>query len=559
MSLLVPAFMNGASANFTNPFDESKLDEAPLQVAQEQKIQTAVNRVKQQSTPSRKKRKATSVKSAQKVGPEGYVNYTTTVRPSHLPYPEPYTPASSRNADRIKALEDIEAIFEVPLKPVASPPVVAQPLVSKPAPAAAKPVSVKAVAVQTPVAIQMPAGENLSPSEQRKLMIRQAKQQVEQAHLDAIAKRKELKELQRDLEKQAEQERKALKIQQEQERLALIEQQKQEKIRKKQEAVELLRAQAKAKADAEAAEAARLQAEAKAKADAEVAEAARLKAEAKAKADAEVARLKAEAKAKADAEAAEAARLLAVAKAKEKAEADRIAAATKIQLSKGKSLNLGAVSSAASTDTKVVMGDNGTYGSRATQSALQRATSKLAIDPSRMPLRNRVLGYTATEAQIKALNDRYNYDPNKVTIVPRQVGSVPLLPVARLTGDTITIFRNNTDKRLVEEYLSYSPLHAQIFSNYVKRILTLDEGRTGSLTESMTVDTALMNELAYSFATIQIPSAKLADAQDKYLYIVSRLSESDQVKFWNWVNTIKVGDEINVPAWIRLADALYSN
>lgn len=195
-----------------------------------------------------------------------------------------------------------------------------------------------------------------------------------------------------------------------------------------------------------------------------------------------------------------------------------------------------------------------TYANRATQSALQKATSKIAIDPAKMPLRNRVLGFTASKDQIEALNSRYKYDASRMSIMPAEVGNIRLLPVARLTGDTIALFATQKEKQLVEEYLSYHPLHAQVFSNYVTRTMTFNEGQTGSFT----VDKALMDELTYNFATTPIHSTSLQQAQDQYLYINTRLTDVDQIKFWNWVNTVKTGDEVKVPSWISLSDVMYS-
>ena len=340
-------------------------------------------------------------------------------------------------------------------------------------------------------------------------------------------------------------------------------------------------AEAKARAEQEARERAKAEAEARkkleaerlAKVAAEKAEADRLaKVAAEAKAKAEADRLakiqaqKAEAafKAKQDADAqakrlAEEQRLANIQAEKlqserlAKAEADRLAALAV----KSKETSLSAATQFGVVPTSPTFGAvyaGPTYANRAAQSALQKATSKIAVDPAKMPLRNRVLGFTATKDQIESLNSRYQYDPSRMSIMPKQIGDVRLLPIARLTGDTIAIFNSSSDKQIVEEYLSYHPLHSQVFSNYVKRVMTMNGGETGGIS----IDKALMEELTYNFATTPIRSTSLKNAQDEYLYITSRLNDADQIKFWNWVNTVKTGDEIKVPAWIGLADAMYS-
>ena len=354
------------------------------------------------------------------------------------------------------------------------------------------------------------------------------------------------------------------------------------KVRAEEEAKLRLAAEAEARKKVQAelkAEAERKAKEAALKADAErKAKEAELKAEAERKAKEAAIKADAERKAKEAELKAEAER-----KAKEaaiKADAERKAkeGALKVELERKAEVNKKAMEAALKADAerkakdaaaKVSQPEVGalanqpvttgitigrTYANRATQSALQKATAKIAIDPSKMPLRNRVLGFTASKEQIESLNDRYKYDPSRMSIMPDEVGEIKLLPVIRLTGDTIALFATSKEKQLVEEYLSYHPLHSQVFSNYVTRVITMNEGQTGGLT----VDKALMEELTYNFATTPVHSSTLSQAQDQYLYITNRLTDVDQIKFWNWVNTVKTGDTIKVPSWIGLADVMYS-
>lgn len=308
----------------------------------------------------------------------------------------------------------------------------------------------------------------------------------------------------------------------------------------KAEALAKVRAEEEAKlrlaAEAEARK--KVQAELKAEAERKAKEAA-IKAEAERKAKEDALKVELERKAEVNKKAMEAAL---------KADAERNAKDAAAKVSQPK---VGALANQPVT-TGITIGR--TYANRATQSALQKATAKIAIDPSKMPLRNRVLGFTASKEQIESLNDRYKYDPSRMSIMPDEVGEIKLLPVIRLTGDTIALFATSKEKQLVEEYLSYHPLHSQVFSNYVTRVITMNEGKTGGLT----VDKALMEELTYNFATTPVHSSTLSQAQDQYLYITNRLTDVDQIKFWNWVNTVKTGDMIKVPSWIGLADVMYS-
>lgn len=415
----------------------------------------------------------------------------------------------------------------------------------------------------------------------RREELEQAKAQREQAKAQRQAERDAIKRNAEELRLQkikAEANRKALleaqkeqKLRAEAERIARIKLEAEERVRLKIEADGKAKEEAQRKVKEEAERLARIKAETEAKAREEAHRLALLKAETERKAKEEADR---KAKEEADRKAKEDAERLAKIKAendrKAKEDADRKAKEEAERLAKIKAeanktsvvpntaysglsaaTNFGAL-----TNTQNISSQAGpTYANRATQSALQRATSKIAIDPAKMPLRNRVLGYTATNTQVEALNERYKYDATKLAVLPKQIGQIRLIPIARLTGDTIALFATPAEKRLVEEYLSYHPLHAQVFSNYVKRIMTMKDG----VTESLSVDEAIVDELTYNFASTPIPSASISNAQDKYLFIASRLNDADQIKFWNWVNTVKVGNNIEVPTWIRLADALYSN
>ena len=403
--------------------------------------------------------------------------------------------------------------------------------------------------------------------------LEQAKAQREQAKAQRQAERDAIKRNAEELRLQKikdEANRKALleaqkeqKLRAEAERIARIKLEAEERVRLKIEADRKAKEEAQRKVKEEAERLARIKAETEAKAREEAHRLALLKAETERKAKEEADRkakeeadrlvkVKAENDRKAKEEADRKAKEEAERLAKIKAEANKAPVVPKTAYSGlSAATNFGAL-----TNTQNISSQAGpTYANRATQSALQRATSKIAIDPAKMPLRNRVLGYTATNAQVEALNERYKYDATKLAVLPKQIGQIRLIPIARLTGDTIALFATPAEKRLVEEYLSYHPLHAQVFSNYVKRIMTMKDG----VTESLSVDEAIVDELTYNFASTPIPSASISNAQDKYLFIASRLNDADQIKFWNWVNTVKVGNNIEVPTWIRLADALYSN
>jgi myosin heavy subunit len=190
--------------------------------------------------------------------------------------------------------------------------------------------------------------------------------------------------------------------------------------------------------------------------------------------------------------------------------------------------------------------------------ALQRATSSIVTGyaiPQNSP-KVQALGFRATDAQVKAFDEKYQYNLSQLTPIPQEIADIRLAPIAKLNGDSLSLFVTQQDRQRVEEYLMYHPHYAKVFSNFIKRAMTLNNGHTGSLS----VKDAIINELSFKISTISIPSVmNVNTATDSYLYITSRLNDADQVKFWNWVNVVRTGSVVDVPSWVRLVDVMYSS
>lgn len=190
--------------------------------------------------------------------------------------------------------------------------------------------------------------------------------------------------------------------------------------------------------------------------------------------------------------------------------------------------------------------------------ALQRATSSIVTGyaiPQNSP-KVQALGFRATDAQVKAFDEKYQYNLSQLTPIPQEIADIRLAPIAKLNGDSLSLFVTQQDRQRVEEYLMYHPHYAKVFSNFIKRAMTLNNGHTGSLS----VKDAIINELSFKISGISIPSVmNVNTATDSYLYITSRLNDADQVKFWNWVNVVRTGSVVDVPSWVRLVDVMYSS
>ncbi|OIH12081.1 hypothetical protein A7M79_00925 [Acinetobacter baumannii] len=189
-------------------------------------------------------------------------------------------------------------------------------------------------------------------------------------------------------------------------------------------------------------------------------------------------------------------------------------------------------------------------------SNLQKATDMIGKEFSTgTEMRKEVLGYSASVDERKAFNDRYQYNVSRISKLPPEIGRITLNPVITLSGDHISMFRTKSEKEKVDEFMAYHSAHAKIFSNYVKRVMSLNKGQTNGIT----LDAMMVEEMAYDLASLKVPSTTTKEASEKYIYIMSRLNEADQAKFWLWVNAIKIDSKIDVPYWVKLVDVMYSH
>ena len=191
------------------------------------------------------------------------------------------------------------------------------------------------------------------------------------------------------------------------------------------------------------------------------------------------------------------------------------------------------------------------------ESALQKATSGLMVAPktNKDAIRVKLFGFHATPEQKDKINARYAYPTSTLTVMPEKIGKIKLRPRIALVNSKLEMFNTPADKKAAEEFFAYHPQHSQVFAAYVTRIMTLNNGNTGAVT----LDKGFMSELTYNFAETPVPSvASMQKAQDQYLYITSRLTETDGIKFWNWINSIRESDKINIPDWVVLANILNS-
>lgn len=430
------------------------------------------------------------------------------------------------------------------------------------------------------------ANELAKAAKEQAALAQKLKQEAEtQAKLKAAEERQAKIEAERLARLKAEDERKA-KEEAERKAKAQAESERQAKL----QAVKIAKQQAEVERMAELAK--KLELEAKQKAEAESARKAKEAAERAAKLEAEQqAKSKAEAERKAKLEAQQQAKVQVEVERKAQIEAERVALAANIKTQKPsvavqkQSTSLQAVQfqqapTSYNVDAEELARKSVTekLSKQATQhsmfdssrslpvaqqynrgtTALQRATSSIVTGyavPQDSP-KVQALGFRATDAQVKAFDEKYQYNLSQLTPIPPEIADIRLAPIAKLNGDSLSLFVTQQDRQRVEEYLMYHPHYAKVFSNFIKRAMTLNNGHTGSLS----VKDAVINELSFKISGISIPSVmNINTATDSYLYMTSRLNDADQVKFWNWVNVVRTGSVVDVPSWVRLVDVMYSS
>lgn len=163
--------------------------------------------------------------------------------------------------------------------------------------------------------------------------------------------------------------------------------------------------------------------------------------------------------------------------------------------------------------------------------------------------------HRASDIQKIGVDTKYRYNPKLYTMLPDEVKNIGLIGRVNATSvGSLRIYRDVSSKAFADAYFQQHQFHSELFSAYLARKITLNGGVLG---ENITLLKAFNDELEYKFSKTQILSVRSAkEAEDKYLYILLRLTPSDRVQFWKYINTLRTGDTVNVPQGITIADVL---
>lgn len=164
------------------------------------------------------------------------------------------------------------------------------------------------------------------------------------------------------------------------------------------------------------------------------------------------------------------------------------------------------------------------------------------------------------------VNVKHRFNGAEFEQPPRKIKNIKLSLNVINNGDVV-LTAHEADKSKLENYLQQNPKNSELLASYVARMINFNHGYTvpenkGKYSNyaSTTVYSALLEELNYKFATTPVVSVDNYTSQQQlesaYLYILSRLDPQEKAVFWQFVNTYKIGDRIEIPEGTVIADVL---
>lgn len=164
------------------------------------------------------------------------------------------------------------------------------------------------------------------------------------------------------------------------------------------------------------------------------------------------------------------------------------------------------------------------------------------------------------------INVKHRFNGAEFRQPPKKIKNIKLRSNVISEGEVILTVRD-TDKIKLDAYLEENPNNSELLASYIARMVNYNHGYTvpennGKYSKyaSTTVYSALLDELNYKFATTPVPSVENYQSQQDidiaYLYILSRLDSQEKNVFWQFINSYKVGNNIQVPEGTVIADVL---
>lgn len=164
------------------------------------------------------------------------------------------------------------------------------------------------------------------------------------------------------------------------------------------------------------------------------------------------------------------------------------------------------------------------------------------------------------------VNVKHRFNGAEFEQPPKKIKNIKLRTNVINNGEVILVAKD-ADKSKLEAYLQENPKNSELLASYIARMVNYNHGYTipennGKYSNypSTTMYSALLDELNYKFATTPVLSVENYQSQQDievaYLYILSRLDDQEKNVFWQFINTYKVGNNIQVPEGTVIADVL---
>lgn len=164
------------------------------------------------------------------------------------------------------------------------------------------------------------------------------------------------------------------------------------------------------------------------------------------------------------------------------------------------------------------------------------------------------------------INVKHRFNGAEFEQPPKKIKNIKL-PTNVISDGEVILTARDTDKTKLETYLQENPNNSELLASYIARMVNYNHGYTvpennGKYSKyaSTTIQNALLDELNYKFATTPVPSVEnyqtQQDIEVAYLYILSRLDNQEKNVFWQFINTYKTGNNIQIPDGTVIADVL---
>lgn len=202
-------------------------------------------------------------------------------------------------------------------------------------------------------------------------------------------------------------------------------------------------------------------------------------------------------------------------------------------------------------------------GAIAAQAPLKAGYTNVAV--TQTPVVKPILLVQASPLEKYYIDVKHRFHGANYAIPPGTIKNIPLNQ--RIIKGGVVDLVKPKHLKLLDEYLVQNNTASDLLASYVARMVNYNAGYSVPLTNGKpqrffktTVYDAMLDELNYSFSSTPVHSLYAFKDQKQveahYLYILSRLDDTEKGLFWQFINNYKTGDNIVLPDGLNIADVL---